>query len=195
MLFTWESSFFSTYKSCVSVSWFLCLFRKRYYCFLYLDYLSFVLLFPQCSTMQQYCIFSKKLCLVTSFSCVLWCWLWGGSVRQGRSHTDVSEVPNSAISIQGFEQGLLADFLICGVPVNSFLHSVWFVPICHTSVQHVWSPHHIPPPHRSGTAAARCVCCCLLGWRYHPQRHLGGACAVDGCSPGVTHLFTLSYVS
>lgn len=71
MLFTWESSFFSTYKSCVSVSWFLCLFRKRYYCFLFLDYLSFVFVFPQCSTIQQYWIFSKKGCLVTSFSCVL----------------------------------------------------------------------------------------------------------------------------
>lgn len=73
-----------------------------------------------------------------------------------------------------FNQGLLADFIVCRVQEKILPHSVQFVPIClgaPATFQHLvgWVLHL----HTAYSGA------------HHPQLYLGGTCAVSGRGPGV----------
>lgn len=59
------------------------------------------------------------------------------------------------------------------------LHSVRFVPICHTSVRLVWSPSQFLASHGPSAASACCMCCHLSVWlgrlgQMAPQPQGGG---------------------
>lgn len=64
-------------------------------------------------------------------------------------------------------------------------HSVQFAPICCTSIHLGQGPPHLAMPQKLGAVAASFMCCHLFGYCYYPQWHLGGACAVGCCDPGV----------
>lgn len=66
---------------------------------------------------------------------------------------------------------------------NGLLHSLQFVPIRYTFVRLVRGPCHLLAFHGPGAAA---ICCRLPRWCNHLQWHVGGACVVGGCDPGVS---------